>query len=233
MFDGGASGLHPSKSQYYASDATLVSGFAGREKYLATGPGSVGHHQAPEYELTQMDSMQEPLLSPRSFDYYQQQGFVSQQSLSSPAVPPNMYPQDTSRQGAGVTREAPVHRPQERSYSPAPTYSSDPQYHSPRPAYPPTRSQSPGPQQQLNQFHQPARGQSPGPHQQFNHPNQGQSSVPHQLNQYRPGGYSPPQGHSPQPQQRYSGGQQLNQFNQHSRQSSNNNLAGQGAYRGY
>jgi len=68
----------------------------GYDRYLASGPGA--------YELTRMDSQQEPLLSPRMYE----QGYASQQSL---AMPPAMYHDGSSE---GLSREAPLHRPQDR-----------------------------------------------------------------------------------------------------------------------
>ncbi|KAG5652844.1 hypothetical protein H0H81_003406 [Sphagnurus paluster] len=75
MFDNESS----AKSLYHANSPSIPK-VPGYDRYLAGGP----QHQPnqSEIELSKMDSMQEPLLSPRSYDYYQQQqAFASQQSL--------------------------------------------------------------------------------------------------------------------------------------------------------
>ncbi|GLB37735.1 putative cytosolic domain of 10TM putative phosphate transporter [Lyophyllum shimeji] len=149
MYDGPES----AKSPYQHGSSPSVSKLPGYDRYLTGGPQH--HHQHSDIELSKLDSMQEPLLDPRSFEYYQQQqGVVSQQSLML-NIPPLMY-QDP----LGSTREAPTHRPQERSYSPSPAYSSpvyspaqspEPQYqpyqqapmYSPAQQYPPVRQPSP------------------------------------------------------------------------------------------
>lgn len=74
-------------------------------KYLSQGASS-------GIELHNLDSMEEPLLSPTSMAMHQQ-AFASQQSLSKP---PSLY--------HNGSREAPLHRPQDRSYSPSPAYVS-------------------------------------------------------------------------------------------------------------
>jgi hypothetical protein len=94
--------LHPGKSQYYASDATLPR-LQGYESYLASGPNSAGHGQ--DIELSRLDSMNEPLLTPGMM-YYQNQGAVSQGSI---ATPPSLYQEQMT---TGGLREAPLHRPQ-------------------------------------------------------------------------------------------------------------------------
>jgi hypothetical protein len=66
----------------------------GYDQYLASGPGA--------YELKRLDSQQEPLLT----GVYEQQ-YPSQQSL---AMPPAMY-RDASSEA--LSREAPLHRPQD------------------------------------------------------------------------------------------------------------------------
>ncbi|KAJ7818157.1 hypothetical protein B0H14DRAFT_3089555 [Mycena olivaceomarginata] len=72
----------------------------GYDNYLASGPNSaVGH----DIELSRMDSINEPLLTPR-MGYYQHQG-ASQASIS---TPPSLYQEPMMTGG----REAPLHRPQ-------------------------------------------------------------------------------------------------------------------------
>jgi len=164
LYDGN-SPIKPGASPYAASTTSLPRGI---DRYLAEGPQQ---HQSPDIELAFLDSTQEPLLSPQSYNYYQQQQ-ASQQSLSSPQVPQSHY-----RDPVGSSREAPTHRPQSYSYYPeqSPAYSSE-YSHEAYPSYPPMRTNSP--QQQ----------------------------------------YPPPQ--------------QQPSYGYHSRQSSNNNLAGRGPYRG-
>jgi hypothetical protein len=152
-----------SKSQYFAGASSAS--VAGYDAYLNRGPNLVQQ----DIELSRMDPLQEPLLRPSSsMAFQQQQGFVSQQSLNvaSPSLP--YYHNNAST----ISREAPIHRPQERSYSPSPTYisseanlpalsSSHQQYFEPiqhrrqgssNPAASPQyRGQSPAPQQHARQ----------------------------------------------------------------------------------
>ncbi|KAJ3724405.1 hypothetical protein C8R42DRAFT_449301 [Lentinula raphanica] len=72
------------------------SSLPGYDRYMATGPGA--------YELSRMDSQQEPLLSGK---LYEGTSYPSQNSLS---MPPAMY-RDASSDG--LSREAPLHRPQD------------------------------------------------------------------------------------------------------------------------
>jgi len=116
LMDGGST-LQPQKSQYFANSST--SKLLAYDSYLAKGPGQ----HTTEIELTPIDSIQEPLLSPQAYEH--QQGFSSQQTLV-PDTPPQLY------QLGNASREAPLHRPQERSYSPSPSYTTDPQYHNAR-----------------------------------------------------------------------------------------------------
>ena len=87
------------KSQYGASSASV----AGYDAYLNRGPNLVQQ----DIELSRMDPLQEPLLRP-------QQGFISS--------PSSLYYHNNA---STVSREAPTHRPQERSHSPSPTYNSN------------------------------------------------------------------------------------------------------------
>ncbi|TFK44898.1 hypothetical protein BDQ12DRAFT_673776 [Crucibulum laeve] len=175
----GATTLQAAKSQYYANSSTTKLGVY--EQYMANGPQQFNQS---DIELTKIDSMQEPLLNARSQNY-QHQAMASQQSLS-PSVPPSLYQQYN---GSTVSREAPIHRPQDRSYSPRPpqdrSWSPSPTYTSSEPHYQQVAAQSPI--------------QSPSTPQPFIH-----SQHPSQQ-------YPPPQ---------------------HSREPSNNNMAGRGTYRG-
>ncbi|KAF4620776.1 hypothetical protein D9613_000857 [Agrocybe pediades] len=83
---------------------------AGYDNYLSKGP-RLG---MSEMELGPMDSMAEPLLSPRSMALHNQ-AFASQQSLT-PSLPSSI--------SHASFREAPLHRPQDMGYSPSPSYVS-------------------------------------------------------------------------------------------------------------
>lgn len=140
--------LDESKSQYGASSPSI----AGYDTYLNRGP-NLG---LQDIELSRLDTQQEPLLRPTSsMAFQQQQGFVSS--------PPSPYYHNNA---GTISREAPIHRPQERSYSPTPTYisndassptllSSQQQYFEPIPH----RRQGSGNALASPQF----RGQSPAP----------------------------------------------------------------------
>jgi hypothetical protein len=215
LFDGDST-LQPAKSQYYANESTLQ--FQGRERYLAQGPGSIGNKS--EFEMSAMEASQEPLLSPRSLAYQQQQTLASQPSFAA-SVRSSTYSQDPPGMG-----QAPPHPPQERSYSPfqgdqAPSYAAEPPHQQ---GYPPQRAYSPQPgYQHAPPSYPPQRTYSPQP---GNHP----GYPPQRTYSPQPGNNHPGYAHQQQPSQ----GQQLNQFSHHLRQSSNNNrLAGQGASRGY
>ncbi|TFK74590.1 DUF221-domain-containing protein [Pluteus cervinus] len=167
LYDG-ASTLQPNKSQYYASEAS-INKFPARDHYLTHGPGSINHS---EIEMTTMEAPQEPLLNHGGYDYYQQQqGFASQHSL-----PPSAHSEF-------APREAPLHRPQDRSYSPAPGYTIEAAayqqgYPPQQQGYPPPmRSYTPQSQQQQQQ-----QQQGYGHHQQ--QPSQGQSLDQFQQYQY-------------------------------------------------
>lgn len=243
-FMDGASTLQTNKSQYYANTSTTK--LAGYDAYLANGPGGLTMSPS-DIEMTPIDSMQEPLLSPRGYEHHQ--GFTSQQTLV-PDTPPQLY------QFSNASREAPLHRPQERPYSPSPSYHTDPHYHNARSTPTPTPGQhvshpsqqwsSSGhghvPRQQSQQWgnaspvsrHSPqqpsqqwsmagvgaARHQQ-DPSQQWG--NMSRSGTPVQ------GGVAQAQGyHSSQPSL------QWQQQQQQARQASGNNLAGRGTYgRGY
>ena len=137
-----------SKSQYGASTPSI----AGYDTYLNYGPNS----SKQDIELSRLGTLQEPLLrSTSSMAFQQQQGYVSS--------PPTLYYHNNV---SNVSREAPIHRPQERSHSPTPTYfsndastttlvSSQQQYFEPIPH----RRQGSGNVLASPQF----RGQSPAP----------------------------------------------------------------------
>jgi hypothetical protein len=159
-----ASTLQASKSQYYANVSSKPSGY---DQYLVKGPRT-NMASASDIELTHIDSMKEPLLSPRSMDFYQQQAFSSQQTLT-PSVPPNIY--QNFNDSATFAREAPLHRPQDRSFSPNPpglSYSPSPTLYTnseahyqrsqtPVQSYPPSQQ---NPSQQHLQQHQPGQSSS-------------------------------------------------------------------------
>ncbi|KAJ7828540.1 hypothetical protein B0H14DRAFT_3088215 [Mycena olivaceomarginata] len=129
--------LHPAKSHYYASQASLPR-VPGYDNYLASGPNSaVGH----DIELSRMDSINEPLLTPR-MGYYQHLG-ASQASIS---TPPSLYQEPMMTGG----REAPLHRPQGDMSPQYPPQQYPPQpYHQQHPSQQSLRSQSPGPQRMM------------------------------------------------------------------------------------
>ncbi|KAJ7668651.1 hypothetical protein DFH06DRAFT_942076, partial [Mycena polygramma] len=124
VFGDSSVSLHPAKSQYYASDATLPR-LQGYNQYLASGPNTPA---IGDIELSRMDSMNVPLLSPQA-GYYQQPG-ASQGSL---AAPPSMYQEPMTADGF---REAPLHRPQ-GSYDTHDPYAQPQQYPPQQQQYPP------------------------------------------------------------------------------------------------
>lgn len=235
----GASTLESSKSQYFvnSSSAKLV----GYDAYMAKGPG--GYQNPSDIEMTPID-IQEPLLSARTLGY--QQNYPSQQTLVSDS-PPTLYQRFNT-----TSREAPLHRPQERAYSPSPSYHTDPHSHAPRSTPTPTPGQhvsQPSQQWSAGGHGHPGRQQS----QQFsNMVGVGAGAVRHQQsasqqwgNVSRPG--TPVQGQQQWGNASRSGtpvqGSQHQYHVQHpsqqwqqqqpGRQGSSNNLAGRGAYRGY
>jgi hypothetical protein len=121
MFDSPSS---PRLGQHhYNASNTSLTRLTGYDRYLAGGA-----QPSSDIELSKMDHTQQPLLSPRSNDYFQlHQALTSQQSFS-PSLPPSIY-QDYPLE---VTREAPTHRPQEGNYHSlhgsenAPAYSPKP-----------------------------------------------------------------------------------------------------------
>lgn len=155
------------KSQYFAGASS--NSIAGYDTYLNHGPNLVQQ----DIELSRMDPMHEPLLNPTSSMTFQQhQGFVSQQSfvLSSP---PSLYHHNNA---STVSREAPIHRPQERSYSPSPTYiSNDVKYQA---ISHPSSPSSPSLQQQLIQHQRQGSGNALASQQYL--PQQQQSANPGQ-----------------------------------------------------
>lgn len=242
LFDG-QSTLAAAKSQYYANGAPARP--HGYDQYLVQGPTN---SDAGHIELKRMDSMQEPLLSPTS-DYYNQQSVfaASQQSLA-----PSYQNAD-----AYVSREAPTHRPQQRSYSPSPTYSSDAHYRQ-NPAQTSTASpyahaQNPSQQyfqqytesqsqDRIPQYHGrqssanllSGRGTSPAPPSAFNYsPTSSQQHI-RQGSGNLLAGQGPSSSPSPSPDpytHRQSPSQQYAQ-QPSSRQGNNTNMAGRGAFRG-
>ncbi|KAJ3800110.1 hypothetical protein GGU11DRAFT_774654 [Lentinula aff. detonsa] len=116
----------------------------GYDRYLATGPGA--------YELSRMDSQQEPLLNGKISEGI----YPSQSSLS---MPPAMY-RDVSSDG--LSREAPLHRPQDY-FGDYPQRSNTP--------YIDTRSNTP-----VSQYPpQPNRQYTASPQSQYPSPRQAQS----------------------------------------------------------
>ncbi|KXN87495.1 hypothetical protein AN958_08800 [Leucoagaricus sp. SymC.cos] len=118
----GASTLHASRSSYYANVNSSTAKLAGYDAYLAKGPtpSTLDLNQS-DIEMTPIESMRQPLLDRRG-------PYGSQQTLV-PDTPPQLY------QFNNASREAPLHRPQqpqERSYSPSPSYHTDPNSHNVR-----------------------------------------------------------------------------------------------------
>ncbi|KAF8806572.1 DUF221-domain-containing protein [Phlegmacium glaucopus] len=126
------------KSQYFPGSSS--NSIAGYDAYLNHGPNLTQQ----DIELSRMDPMHEPLLNSSSTIFQQQQGFVSQQSFSL-SSPPSLYHHNNA---STVAREAPIHRPQERSYSPSPTYVSSDMYQAIPPLSAPSSPSSPSSQQQ-------------------------------------------------------------------------------------
>lgn len=154
--------------------------------------------------------MQEPLLSPTSDYYNQQRGFAASQQSLAPSLPAIMYP---NAEGY-VSREAPTHRPQERSYSPSPTYSSSDAHYQQVPAQTPATSpymhkQNPS-QQYFQQYTQSQAQANPQP--QY-HVRQQSGNVLARQSQLTPAPSTPSQ----DPMQQY-----------HGRQNSGNLLSGRG-----
>jgi len=194
----------------------------GYDRYLASGPGA--------YELTRMDSLQEPLLSQSGI--YNEQGYASQHSL---ALPPAMYRGDSSNDS--LSREAPLHRPQDR---PQDYFGDYPRSNSP---YMETRSATPVSQGQ--QYPPQSNQQYSTSHSQ--HPSQTQLSIQtyppqEQQNYTRQSAYSPQQQHPPsqayppqepqnfsrqsQPQR-----QQTSPQGYYPQETQDQNFAGRGVYR--
>lgn len=234
------------KTPFYANATNNLPGY---DKYMA---GSTG--PAENYELAHIDSPREPLLQPGTLEYYrQQQGFGSQQSLDSPvvgpAVPPGMY-RDPGL--SGMTREAPVHRPQQLSeaalgygYGGVPMERGNGS--APGPFASPYSDRSPSPSQVYNPYSERARSpfieQRPHSPQQRSATPQGQGLyqrtpyqqpvtpvVPYQQPQYQQSQQSP------QPHRQFTSHEahpsQYSQYSQHSQQPSNGNMAGRGAHKG-
>ncbi|KAJ7686512.1 hypothetical protein B0H17DRAFT_1204191 [Mycena rosella] len=240
VFGDSSVSLHPAKSQYYASDVTLPR-LQGYDSYLAGGPSSAGHQ---DIELSRLDSMNEPLLSPRTV-YYQNQGAASQGSIASPA---SLYQEPMM---AGGSREAPVHRPQGNYTgsihdSPGPHYQDltpggygQPQQYPPQPQYqqqqyPPQQYH----QQQPSQFSRPGtpnsqqpqqpRSMSPGPQRMMTPNPQQRSMSPGPQRMMTPNPQQ--QRMSPNPQQQW--GPNPQQPRGGTPGPTNDNMAGRGAFRG-
>lgn len=239
MFDS-SSTLHASKSQYYANGSTTK--LTGYDHYLNNGPMG----QQSDIELTQMDSMQEPLLSPRSLAYQQSSAFASQQSLAS--FSPAMYQNPNGS-------EAPLHRPQERSYSPSPAYTASDVYnstYSPSEVPPQHNRQASGnllagQQRSQSPYGQPPYTHNQSPSQQYpsqqyppqhsrqasnnvlagQHSRQASGNMLARTDSPRSATPSQQRTQSPSPQ---SSQQYLQQ--RQSRQANNTNMAGRGAHRG-
>ncbi|KAF5393209.1 hypothetical protein D9757_000515 [Collybiopsis confluens] len=193
---GDATSIAPSQSQGYPP---------GYDRYLTAGPGT--------YELSRMDSQQEPLLSggPRLYE----QPYPSQQSLS---MPPAMYLDTTSD---SLSREAPLHRPQDY-FGENPQRSNSP-FMEPRNGTPFMEARSGTP---VSQY-------PPQPHRQYSSQYSHHAQSPSQYqgaqspSQYHPA-QSPSQYHpGPSPSQ-YQRGQSPSQTNPPQEQ----NVAGRGTYRG-
>ena len=146
FLDKDASPILSSRSQYFAgASSTSVAGY---DAYLSHGP----------IELSHNDPLHEPLLN---------QGPISQQSFGV-GSPPSPYSHNNA---SSIYREAPIHRPQQRSHSPSPSYISNaPQFRSQSPAHSRQSSGNLLASSQLgNQtsnpqpYSQVQRGQSPGP----------------------------------------------------------------------
>ncbi|THV05142.1 DUF221-domain-containing protein [Dendrothele bispora CBS 962.96] len=101
MFSDTASVMGPGGGFYAGSTPNLP----GYDRYLASGPGL--NSPGEQFELTRMDSANEPLLSPRA-QYFQSQAAASSNSLSQPPI---MHRDMTTD---GLSREAPLHRPHEQ-----------------------------------------------------------------------------------------------------------------------
>ncbi|KAK7045521.1 hypothetical protein VNI00_007353 [Paramarasmius palmivorus] len=202
----------------------------GYDRYLAAGPGT--------YELSRMDSQQEPLLGGQDQHgngiYQNPIGYASRPSvLSTPAL---SYQDPMSE---GFARQAPVHRPQE-SYGMPPERSMTT---SPGPGAIRGMSTSPGPGQMRVMTSSPGPmmayggGASPGESPRVGSP--AMQYPPQPTRQYSQHSMYPSQ-HSQYPSQQ----QQHSQYpSQHSQQQqfyqqqqgngSSGNMAGRGTYRGY
>ncbi|KAJ7188676.1 hypothetical protein C8R46DRAFT_27864 [Mycena filopes] len=229
VFGDSSVSLHPAKSHYYASDATLPR-VPGYDNYLAGGPNSPA--VGPDIELSRMDSMNEPLLSPRT-NYYNHGG-MSQASIS---TPPSLYQEPMSTGG----REAPVHRPQQSHGQPFDSFNGQ---YPPQDQYPPQgyhqqqasqysqRSASPGPgmmmppQQQRSMSPGPQRMMTPNPQQQQRSMSPGPQRMMTPQGQPRSMSPGPQRMMTPNPQQQQQWG------NGQPQPPTENNMAGRGAFRG-
>ncbi|KAK7057559.1 DUF221-domain-containing protein [Favolaschia claudopus] len=221
VFGDSSVSLHPAKSQYYANSEVSLPRIPGYENYLASGPGSpaVGGH---DIELSQMDSINEPLLNQQQAPGYFQHRGMSQTSLT---TPPSLYQEPMGTDA----RQAPLHRPQgsydnlsgypPQQYPPQPYHQQYPSQQSLRSGTPNSqRSMSPGPQRMMTPNPQmQMRSMSPGPQ---------RSMSPGPQRAMSPG---PQRMMTPNPQQQWGPPQQQQRPPQ---QPGEPNMAGRGAHRG-
>ncbi|KAJ3570291.1 hypothetical protein NP233_g4499 [Leucocoprinus birnbaumii] len=237
--------MHASKGSFYAgADGGSTSKLTGYDAYLANGPQSLTLNlNQSDIEMTPIDSMHQPLLGQQGYagEYSPQAPFASQQTLVTPDSPQQIYSQPPF---ANASREAPLHRPQEqgRSYSPSPSYHTEPQYHGGGHASHPSQQWSSSghghaarqQSQQWGNASPVARHSPQSPSQQWG--NTSRSGTPVQQNappsSYHHLAQPSVQSHWSQPS--YQGQQGQQQQQQHGRQASGSNLAGRGTYgRGY
>lgn len=88
-----ASTMQPGFSQFGDSTTSLIPGY---DRYMSQGPHGVSQEQ---FELSRIDSAHEPLINSR------------QSSAGIPLYPPTMHHDNSSN----MSREAPIHRPQQLS----------------------------------------------------------------------------------------------------------------------
>jgi hypothetical protein len=179
--------LHPAKSHFYASEATLPR-VPGYDNYLASGPNSA---VGSDIELSRMDSMNEPLLTART-GYYQHQGpGMSQASI---APPSSLYQEPMA---TGGSREAPLHRPQGTSPGYAPQqYPPQQQYQQPYHQQYPSQQLRPG---TPNSQRSPSPMMPPNPQQRSMSPGPQRMMTPNPQQQYPQQQYPQQRGPNPNP----------------------------------